>query len=84
MICQREPGARCMYHMDIALHDERPFWLKRPLKGKQSRDARNASLGSATPSTKVSSIKNIQNKDPFVHMIYIYDIYIHDYIHDYI
>ena len=22
--CQREPGARCMYHMDIALHDERP------------------------------------------------------------
>ena len=73
-----------MYHMDIALHDERPFWLKRPLKGKQSRDARNASLGSATPSTKVSSIKDIQNKDPFVHMIYIYDIYIHDYIHDYI
>ena len=79
-----------MYHMDIALHDERPFWLKRPLKGKQSRDARNASLGSATPSTKVSSIKDIQNKDPFVHMIYIYIyiymiyIYIHDYIHDYI
>ena len=63
--------------MDIALHDERPFWLKRPLKGKQSRDARNASLGSATPSTKVSSIKDIQNKDPFVHMIYIYDIYIY-------
>ena len=52
IICQREPGARCMYDMNIALHNGRPLWLKRPLRGKQPRDARNASLGSAVPALR--------------------------------
>ena len=54
--------------MDIALHNGRPLWLKRPLRGKQPRDARNASLGFGCPSTKVPPIRDIQNKDSFVHI----------------
>ena len=58
-----------MSHMHIVLHDKRPLWLKRPLKGKRSRDACYALLGSAVPSTKVPPINDIQNKDPFVHRL---------------
>ena len=47
--CQREPGARCMSHMHVSLHYKRPLWLKRPLKGKRSRDARYALLGFGGP-----------------------------------
>ena len=40
-----------------------------PAERKQSRDARNASLGSAVPSTKVPPIRDIQNKDSFAHRL---------------
>ena len=34
IICQRELGARCMYHIHVSLYLKRPLWLKRPLKEK--------------------------------------------------
>ena len=35
VICQREPGARCMYHMHVPTYIQTPFVAQAPLEGKQ-------------------------------------------------
>ena len=58
-----------------------PWWLKRPLWGKELRAACHVLRGSATSSTTGTiNWSDIQDKDLFVHNIYIYVNISHIYI----